>query len=51
MPAGLPGTAAEQQIPLELIPAALLNRVNGLHAQLGYPALVRGAGTTADRTR
>jgi Sulfotransferase family len=39
--AELPGAGAVQQIPLELIPAPMLERVNDLHAQLGYPALMR----------
>lgn len=30
---------ARQQIPVELIPAQMLERINGLHARLGYPAL------------
>lgn len=39
--AGPSGAAAEPQIPLELLPATMLDRINGLHARLGYPALAR----------
>jgi protein-tyrosine sulfotransferase len=39
--AGQSGAAAEQQIPLELLPAMMLDRINSLHARLGYPALTR----------
>jgi hypothetical protein len=35
------GTADEPRIPVELLPAPLLDRINDLHAALGYPALAR----------
>jgi protein-tyrosine sulfotransferase len=46
--ADLPGAGAAQ-IPLELIPAPMLDRVNGLHARLGYPALTRLESQPAGR--
>jgi hypothetical protein len=44
-PSGLTGTglpdASTEPMPVDLLPAPLMDRVNDLHAQLGYPAIAR----------
>jgi Sulfotransferase family len=39
---GLPGDTTDVQIPVELIPGAMLAQINSLQATLGYPALRQG---------